>query len=186
MDYRIFNMHMWSFCMSIRKGDLRRIFCSLHRIWLWRNFSERVKAEHITVAHPSGDHAPSSLTLAFETEYSCSAPDSPSTFNTTTNMLQCLFERELCSVFRKREKVWRKKKQPSHTGKNGQTPPPLREHLRFWQNRSDTLSRITFQHLPPNSASGYATEGALFISTQLSTDMGPPKGLGTNKTVKAT
>ena len=31
---------------------------------------------------------------------------------------------------------------------------------------------ITFQHLPPNSARfGYATEGALFISTQLSTDV---------------
>ena len=30
---------------------------------------------------------------------------------------------------------------------------------------------IAFRHLPPNSArSGYATEGALFISTQLSTD----------------
>ena len=30
---------------------------------------------------------------------------------------------------------------------------------------------IAFRHLPPDSASfGYATEGALFISTQLSTD----------------
>ena len=30
---------------------------------------------------------------------------------------------------------------------------------------------IAFRHLPPNSARfGYATEGALFISTQLSTD----------------
>ena len=31
---------------------------------------------------------------------------------------------------------------------------------------------IAFQHLPPNSARfGYATEGGLFISAQLSTDM---------------
>ena len=30
---------------------------------------------------------------------------------------------------------------------------------------------IAFRHLPPNSArTGYATEGALFISAQLSTD----------------
>ena len=30
---------------------------------------------------------------------------------------------------------------------------------------------ITFQHLPPNSARfSYTTEGALFVSTQLSTD----------------
>ena len=32
-------------------------------------------------------------------------------------------------------------------------------------------SNIAFRHLPPNSARfGYATEGALFISAQLSTD----------------
>ena len=48
---------------------------------------------------------------------------------------------------------------------------------------------IAFRHLPPNSARfGYATEGALFISAQLSTDTGqrPPKGSGTNMTVEAT
>ena len=34
-----------------------------------------------------------------------------------------------------------------------------------------TLWSIAFRHLPPNSARfGYATEGALFISAQLSTD----------------
>ena len=34
-----------------------------------------------------------------------------------------------------------------------------------------TLRSIAFRHLPPNSARfGYATEGALFISAQLSTD----------------
>ena len=39
-----------------------------------------------------------------------------------------------------------------------------------WQGWVHTPS-ITFQHLPPNSAGfGYATEGALFISAQLSTD----------------
>ena len=39
-----------------------------------------------------------------------------------------------------------------------------------WQGWVHILS-ITFQHLPPNSAGfGYATEGALFISVQLSTD----------------
>ena len=33
------------------------------------------------------------------------------------------------------------------------------------------LSSIAFRHLPPNSArNSYATEGALFISAQLSTD----------------
>ena len=44
--------------------------------------------------------------------------------------------------------------------------------------------------LPPNSARfGYATEGALFISAQLSSDavmQRPPKGFGTDKTVGAT
>ena len=47
---------------------------------------------------------------------------------------------------------------------------------------------IAFRHLPPNSARfSYATEGALFISAQLSTDAvsAPPKGLGTNMTVEA-
>ena len=47
-----------------------------------------------------------------------------------------------------------------------------------------------FWHLPPNSARfSYATEGALFISAQLSTDLvsaPPPKGLSINKTVEAT
>ena len=34
------------------------------------------------------------------------------------------------------------------------------------------LQSIAFRHLPPNSARfGYATEGALFISAQLSTDV---------------
>ena len=44
---------------------------------------------------------------------------------------------------------------------------------------------IAFRHLPPNSARfSYATEGALFISAQLSSDMvsAPPKGSGTNMT----
>ena len=44
---------------------------------------------------------------------------------------------------------------------------------------------IAFRHLPPNSARiVYATEGALFISAQLSTDAvgAPPKGLDTNQT----
>ena len=49
---------------------------------------------------------------------------------------------------------------------------------------------IAFRHLPPNSArTGYATEGALFISAQLSQHsrcQRPPKGLGTNKTVETT
>ena len=47
---------------------------------------------------------------------------------------------------------------------------------------------ITFWQLPPNSGRiGYTTEGSLFISAQLSTNgQHPPKGLGTNKTVKAT
>ena len=44
--------------------------------------------------------------------------------------------------------------------------------------------------LPPNSARfSYATEGALFISAQLSSDavmQSPPKGFGTDKTVGAT
>ena len=61
--------------------------------------------------------------------------------------------------------------------------------LPAWHTGVDPPS-IAFWHLPPNSArSGYATEGALFISTQLSTDAAgqrPPKGLGTNKTVEAT
>ena len=40
----------------------------------------------------------------------------------------------------------------------------------FGENLNHTPS-IAFQHLPPNSARfGYATEGALFISAQLSTD----------------
>jgi len=44
---------------------------------------------------------------------------------------------------------------------------------------------VTVWHLPPNSARfGYANDGALFISVQLSTDSQcPRKGLGTNKTV---
>ena len=42
----------------------------------------------------------------------------------------------------------------------------------FLQTLPDVLTPSTaFRHLPPNSArSGYATEGALFISAQLSTD----------------
>ena len=37
--------------------------------------------------------------------------------------------------------------------------------------RNGHTPSITFRHLPPNSARfGYATEGALFISAQLSTD----------------
>ena len=45
-----------------------------------------------------------------------------------------------------------------------------RFHLRGTDARSHTPS-IAFRHLPPNSARfGYATEGALFISAQLSTD----------------
>ena len=45
---------------------------------------------------------------------------------------------------------------------------------------------IAFRHLPPNSARfGYVTEGALFISAQLSTADGirqrPPEGLATHK-----
>ena len=46
-----------------------------------------------------------------------------------------------------------------------------------------------FRHLPPNSARfSYATERALFISAQLSTDAVSAlrKGLGTDKTVEAT
>ena len=57
-----------------------------------------------------------------------------------------------------------------------------------WQGLDHTLS-ITFRHLPPNSARfSYATEGALFISEQLSSDtvQRPPKGSGTNMTVEAT
>ena len=44
---------------------------------------------------------------------------------------------------------------------------------------------LAFRHLPPNSArTGYASERALFISAQLSTDtQRPPECLGTNKTV---
>ena len=47
---------------------------------------------------------------------------------------------------------------------------------------------IAFRHLTPNSARfGYATEGALFISTQLSTDaVSALRDLGTDKTVEAT
>ena len=45
------------------------------------------------------------------------------------------------------------------------------EDIKHQLIKSHTPS-ITFQHLPPNSArSGYAAEGALFISTQLSTNM---------------
>ena len=54
--------------------------------------------------------------------------------------------------------------------------------------RFHTLS-IAFRHLPPNSARfSYATEGALFISAQLSTDAvsSPPKGLSTDKTMEGT
>ena len=46
-----------------------------------------------------------------------------------------------------------------------------------------------FRHLPPHSARiGYATDGTLFISAQLSTRRGqrPPKDLGTNKTLEET
>ena len=46
-----------------------------------------------------------------------------------------------------------------------------------------------FRHLPSNFARfSYATEGALFISAQLSTDAvsAPPKGFGTNMTVEET
>ena len=48
---------------------------------------------------------------------------------------------------------------------------------------------IAFRHLPPNSArAGYATEGALFISAQLSTDaVSAPRRVGYYfKTVEAT
>ena len=48
---------------------------------------------------------------------------------------------------------------------------------------------IAFRHLPPNSARfGYATEGTLFISAQLSMQQRgqrSPKGSGTGKTVEA-
>ena len=56
------------------------------------------------------------------------------------------------------------------------------------KGRGHTLS-ISFQHLPPNSARfSYATEGALFISTQLSSDMvSALRRFGyTDKTVEAT
>ena len=56
------------------------------------------------------------------------------------------------------------------------------------QHKTDTPS-LAFRHLPPNSARiGYTTEGALFIFAHLSTDTVSAlwKGLGTNKTVKAT
>ena len=50
-------------------------------------------------------------------------------------------------------------------------PPPL---LPCWLHDTDELLHtpsIAFRHLPPNSARiGYATEGALFISAQLSAD----------------
>ena len=39
-----------------------------------RVFHSLVKAQHVTVAHPCGDHARSCLTWAFESECSCSVP----------------------------------------------------------------------------------------------------------------
>ena len=61
----------------------------------------------------------------------------------------------------------------------------------YWSN-SDLATEgalhtpsIAFRHLPPNSARfSYATEGALLISAQLSTDA--VNGLGTDMTVEAT
>ena len=64
----------------------------------------------------------------------------------------------------------------------GRHPGPDTESLTQTPN-------IAFRHLPPNSARfGYATEGALFISAQLSNDAvsALPKGLGINMTVEAT
>ena len=48
----------------------------------------------------------------------------------------------------------------------------LNEEVHWFQSSVHTPS-IAFRHLPPNSARfSYATEGALFISAQLSTDAG--------------
>jgi len=57
--------------------------------------------------------------------------------------------------------------------------------IQVWQHTPS----IAFRHLPPNSPRfGYATEGALFISAQLSTDAvgALRKVWGTNMTVEAT
>ena len=61
----------------------------------------------------------------------------------------------------------------------------------FYSGTLPHTPSLAFRHLPPNSARfGYATEGTLFISAQLSSDMvmmqRPPKGSGINKTVEAT
>ena len=67
------------------------------------------------------------------------------------------------------------------------------EHDLWEQTRCEDHAHtpsIAFRHLPPNSARfSYATEGALFISAQLSSDavsgQRPPKGSGTNMTIEA-
>ena len=78
MDYRIFNAHTWSFCMCGRWTSvyslIRRAFVeSAQKLTPEKSAGGR-KAWHITVNRPVGDHARSCLTLAFESEYSCSAP----------------------------------------------------------------------------------------------------------------
>ena len=64
------------------------------------------------------------------------------------------------------------------------------QQLRISRNNAHTPTFI-FRHLPPNSAArtGFATEVALFTCAHQHVHrrcQHPPKGLGTNKTVKAT
>ena len=57
----------------------------------------------------------------------------------------------------------------------------------FFSHISTHTPNIALRHLPPDSARfSYATEGALLIAAQLSTDgQRPPNGSGTNMTVEA-
>ena len=80
MDYRIFNMQMWSFCLRIHTEylgllSLLKDFGESAQNFTLEKSQDGCKAEHVTATHPFGDHARSCLALAFESEYSfCSLP----------------------------------------------------------------------------------------------------------------
>ena len=82
MNYRTFNMRMCSFCMRIYTrrtsvyGLIRTFVESAQALTPEKSQGPR-KAQHVTVIHPFGDHAPSCLTFAFEREYLLCATDSP-------------------------------------------------------------------------------------------------------------
>ena len=91
ISYRILTRTTWSlmcvymrsFCMRIHTGDLGLYYYSI----IWRTYVKSAhnltaekspggcKALHVvTITLPFGGHARSCLTVAFESEYSCSAP----------------------------------------------------------------------------------------------------------------